>query len=110
MSAIAHDMKHLKTYMKDIDEESELLIAPCTTQVRYEPMGVVGIFSAWNYPVSTALKPLVQSITAGNCSILKPSEISSNTSKVLKKFVDRYLDAQYTQCIEGGIDVAVELN
>jgi acyl-CoA reductase-like NAD-dependent aldehyde dehydrogenase len=59
VAALAHDLKHLKTYMQDISEETELLLAPATTVIRYEPMGVVGIFSAWNYPVSTALKPVI---------------------------------------------------
>jgi acyl-CoA reductase-like NAD-dependent aldehyde dehydrogenase len=45
--------------MKDIHEETELLLAPASTLIRYEPMGVVAIFSAWNYPVMTAFKPLV---------------------------------------------------
>ena len=75
--------------MKDIVENTELLMAPGKTVIRYEPMGVVAIFSAWNYPVMTALKPLVQSLTTGNAVILKPSEIAANTSAVIKKFIDR---------------------
>jgi aldehyde dehydrogenase (NAD+) len=92
--------------MKDINEETELLMAPGKTIIRYEPMGVVGIFSAWNYPIMTAIKPVIQSITSGNALILKPSEISAASSKVLKKFIDRYLDPDFIRCIEGGIDVA----
>ena len=109
-SAAEHDLKHLKHYMKDIVENTELLMAPGKTVIRYEPMGVVAIFSAWNYPVMTALKPLVQSLTTGNAVILKPSEIASMTSAVIKKFIDRYFDSEFVRCIEGGIDVAVELN
>jgi len=45
--------------MKDINEETELLFAPATTKIRYEPYGVCGIYSAWNYPILTAFKPLV---------------------------------------------------
>jgi len=56
------------------------------------------------------MKPVIQCITAGNAIILKPSEIAPATSRVLKKFVDRYLDQDFIRCIEGGIDVAVELN
>lgn len=57
--AAQHDLKHLSTYMKDIYEDTELLLAPATTAIRFEPMGVVAIYSAWNYPIMTALKPLV---------------------------------------------------
>lgn len=106
----SHDLKHLKEYMKDKSEETELALAPARTTIRYEPLGVCGIFSAWNYPILTALKPVIQCITTGNAIILKPSEIAAATSKVLKKFVDRYLDPEFIRCIEGGVDVAVELN
>lgn len=109
-AAAAHDLKHLKSYMRDVIEETELMLAPASTYVRYEPMGVVAIYSAWNYPVMTSLKPLVQCITTGNAVIMKPSEIAPQTSKVVKKFIDTYLDQDFIRCIEGGIDVAVELN
>lgn len=88
----SHDLKHLREYMRDIAEETELLLAPAITKIKYEPLGVCGIFSAWNYPITTALKPVIQCITTGNAIILKPSEIAPATSKVLKKFVERYLD------------------
>lgn len=88
----SHDLKHLKEYMTDINEETELLLAPARTLIKYEPLGVCGIYSAWNYPITTALKPVIQCITTGNALILKPSEVAPATSKVLKKFVERYLD------------------
>jgi aldehyde dehydrogenase (NAD+) len=53
---------------------------------------VVLIVSAWNYPVTTALPPLISAIAAGNAAILKPSEMAPHTSKVLKKLFERYLD------------------
>ena len=96
--------------MKDIPEETELLLAPGRTSVRYEPFGVCGIYSAWNYPLVTMLKPVVQCICTGNAAIIKPSEVAPATSAVLKKFVERYLDTDFYQVIEGGIDVAVALN
>jgi aldehyde dehydrogenase (NAD+) len=58
-STAEHDLKHLKTYMKDVSEDTELLLAPASTYIRYEPMGVCAIYSAWNYPIMTAIKPLI---------------------------------------------------
>jgi len=55
----SHDLKHLRTYMTDINEETELLLAPARTMIKYEPLGVCAIFSAWNYPITTALKPVI---------------------------------------------------
>lgn len=56
--------------------------------VQYEPKGVVLVFSAWNYPVLLSLEPLLQAISAGNTVVLKPSEVSENTSNLLKKIID----------------------
>lgn len=107
---IQHDLKHLWSYMKPVSEDTELVLAPANTVITYEPMGICAIFSAWNYPIITALKPLIQAITTGNAVIMKPSEIAANTSAVIKKLFDRCLDPDYFRCIEGGIDVAVKLN
>lgn len=82
IAACEHDLKHLKEYMKDRHTETELLLGPGDTLIRYEPLGVVAVFSPWNYPINLALKPVVQAISAGNCVILKPSEMSPNVSRV----------------------------
>jgi len=70
----------------------------------------VAVYSAWNYPVSLALKPVANAICAGNSVIMKPSEISPHVSKVIAKLFDKYMDSEFFRCIEGGVDVAVELN
>lgn len=58
----------------------------------------------------TTLKPVIQAITAGNCVIIKPSELSAESSKVIKKFTDKYLDPEFVVTIEGAVDVAVAVN
>ncbi|MEQ2167767.1 hypothetical protein GOODEAATRI_007346, partial [Goodea atripinnis] len=60
--------------------------------VKPEPLGVVLIIGPWNYPWSLTLLPLVGAIAAGNAAILKPSEISSNSSKVIEELLPLYLD------------------
>ncbi|XP_030637002.1 aldehyde dehydrogenase family 3 member B1 [Chanos chanos] len=59
--------------------------------VRREPLGVVLIIGAWNYPLQLVLLPLVGAIAAGNCAILKPSEISQATEQLLSELVPKYL-------------------
>jgi acyl-CoA reductase-like NAD-dependent aldehyde dehydrogenase len=108
--AVEHDLKHFRSYMKFLPEETELLLFPGSTNIVYEPLGVVGIFGAWNYPVLTVFKPLIQCITTGNAAIIKPSEVSAATSSVISRFVTRYLDHDCYSVVEGGIDVAVALN
>lgn len=95
--------------MKDIDLDSSLLIAPCKSKLRYEPLGVVLIFGSWNYPYVVTLKPLCQAITAGNCAVIKPSEMAANSSAVIKKLVEKYLDKECFAVIEGGVEVAAKI-
>lgn len=57
-----------------------------------EPYGVVLVMGAWNYPIQLSLMPFSCAIAAGNCAILKPSEISVNCTKLVAKLVPKYLD------------------
>ncbi|MEQ2206823.1 hypothetical protein XENOCAPTIV_003369 [Xenoophorus captivus] len=77
--------------------------------VKPEPLGVVLIIGPWNYPWSLTLLPLVGAIAAGNAAILKPSEISSNSSKVIEELLPLYLDKDLYQVVEGGVPEAQEL-
>ncbi|KAH7420871.1 hypothetical protein KP509_13G026900 [Ceratopteris richardii] len=65
-----------------------------------EPLGVVLIFSAWNYPLLLALDPLVAAIAAGNAVILKPAECAKSMCLILKQLLPQYLDAQAVQVLE----------
>lgn len=78
-------------------------------RVQYEPFGVVLLISPWNYPVLLNIGSLVAALSAGNCAILKPSEISLNTSLVIGKMMREYFDEEYVAVLQGGPDVAEEL-
>ena len=78
--------------MKDECLNTPLRLAPGSTKVHYEPLGVVLVFGSWNYPYVVTLKPLVQAITSGNCVVIKPSEMGPYSSNAIKKLVDTYLD------------------
>lgn len=62
------------------------------SSILYEPLGVVLVISAWNYPVYTAVPLVAAAIAAGNCVILKPSELAPHTSNVLNKLFKKYLN------------------
>jgi acyl-CoA reductase-like NAD-dependent aldehyde dehydrogenase len=57
-----------------------------------DPYGVVLIIGAWNYPIQLTLLPLVGAIAAGNCVILKPSEVSPASAELMAKLIPNYLD------------------
>jgi acyl-CoA reductase-like NAD-dependent aldehyde dehydrogenase len=60
-------------------------------QIRSDPLGVVLIIGPWNYPINLMLAPLVGAIAAGNCAVLKPSEISVNASMVMADLIPKYV-------------------
>jgi aldehyde dehydrogenase (NAD+) len=69
-----------------------------------EPLGVVLVISPWNYPVQLLLSPLVGAIAAGNCAVLKPSEVTPNVSDVIGRLVPKYLDPDAITVVQGGVD------
>ncbi|KAI8334651.1 Aldehyde/histidinol dehydrogenase [Chlamydoabsidia padenii] len=75
-----------------------------TTYIRKEPKGVVLVIGAWNYPIHLTLMPIVGAIAAGNCVILKPSEVSPHTSALLAKTLTSYIDVRSFKIINGGVD------
>ena len=103
-------LNNLDWMSKDYKVETEMALGPGTTIIRHEPLGVVGIYGSWNFPVVVCLKPLIQSITTGNAVLLKPSEVAPKSSAVLKKFCEQYLDPESIQCLEGGVEVAQKMN
>ena len=57
-----------------------------------EPFGVVLVMGAWNYPLQLSMVPFASAIAAGNCVVLKPSELSANCSKLMAEKIPQYLD------------------
>ncbi|XP_059370495.1 aldehyde dehydrogenase family 3 member A2a isoform X1 [Carassius carassius] len=70
--------------------------------IQPEPLGVVLIIGAWNYPITVTLQPLVGAIAAGNAAVVKPSEVSSHTAKVME-LLSLYLDPEMYQVVTGGV-------
>ena len=109
-AGLKHEYDNVRNWMSDHPEEYEIIAAPANVFTRYEPLGVVAVIGSWNAPIVTTLKPLMQAITAGNCAIVKPSEMAPHSSAAMKKLIDEYLDSDCYVCIEGGVDIAVAVN
>lgn len=74
-------------------------------EVRYQPKGVVGIISPWNFPVQLAMDAMAGAFAAGNRIMLKPSEFTAATSALLARTIDLYFDEEEIAVIQGGPDV-----
>ena len=89
--------------MKDESVDTPLAFGPAKSYIQKEPMGVVAILGSWNFPLATLLGPLVSAIAAGNAVIVKPSEMSPFSAKVIKSLFMRHLDLNVYQCVNGGV-------
>ncbi|MEE1946501.1 aldehyde dehydrogenase family protein [Pedobacter sp. KR3-3] len=78
-------------------------------RIYYEPKGVCLIMAPWNYPFQLTMGPLISAIAAGNCVMLKPSEISPATSAVVGKIIADVFEEQEVACFEGNADLATAL-
>ncbi len=100
-------IKSLKKWTRP--EKIGLLPIPGRMRVIREPLGVVLIISPWNYPVQLLFSPLVGAIAAGNCALLKPSEITPHTSAALASMLPKYLDSDAIMLVEGAVDETTAL-
>jgi coniferyl-aldehyde dehydrogenase len=75
-------------------------------EVRYEPKGVIGILSPWNFPVQLAFGPLMQVLAAGNRAMIKPSEFTERTSELMAQLTAEYFAPEEVAVVTGGPDVA----
>ncbi|KAM6946313.1 aldehyde dehydrogenase family 3 member A2-like [Aplochiton taeniatus] len=89
--------------------EKNLLTISDEVYIQPEPLGVVLIIGAWNYPWAVTLQPLVAAISSGNAAVIKPSEVSSHSAKVMEKLLPLYLDTELYPVVTGGVPETQEL-
>ena len=78
-------------------------------EIRYEPKGLVLILSPWNYPFTLTLAPLVTAVAAGNCVMIKPSELAPNSARVIRRIVEEVFEPEEVAVFEGDHTVAQAL-
>jgi len=106
---INYALKQIANWTKPQKANIPLEQLPGFGRIYPEPLGVVLIISPWNYPFQLIIAPLVGAITAGNCAILKPSEIAAHTSKLLAEILPKYFDPAYIAVVEGGVEISQQL-
>ncbi|MBL4630392.1 MAG: aldehyde dehydrogenase family protein, partial [Paraglaciecola sp.] len=109
ISEVDHSLKHLKKWMKPRKVSTPIVAQPGKSYLMPEPLGTVLIIGAWNYPFLLVLSPLISAIAAGNCALIKPSELSANVSKLVAELVEQYLDNDAIAVVEGAVDETTEL-
>lgn len=106
---IDHARRHLRSWMRPRRARLSLTFPGARTEVRYEPKGVCLIVAPWNFPFQLALGPLTSAIAAGNRAIVKPSELTPHTSRLLSAVVSAAFPEDEAAVIEGDASVGQEL-
>ncbi|KAF8730947.1 hypothetical protein HU200_016822 [Digitaria exilis] len=93
----------IKKWMKPEKVPAAITTFPSSAQIVSEPLGVVLVISAWNYPFLLSIDPVIGAIAAGNAVVLKPSEIAPATSTLFAKLLPEYVDNTCIKVVEGGV-------
>ncbi len=105
-SEVDYAVSHIKRWSRPRRRLTPLLNLPAASYTYRQPYGVVLILSPWNYPFDLAMVPLVYAVAAGNTVVLKPSEVSENTSRILSRLIKEVFDERHVAVVEGGPEVA----
>ena len=101
MGEIRNAIKNLREWMAPEKVSSTLTTFPSSAKIYRDPLGVVLIIAPWNYPLQLLLIPLVGAIAAGNCVVLKPSELAPATEKIIVKIIEETFTENYVKVITG---------
>lgn len=100
-------IKKTRKWMKPSKRAVGMLFAPAKNEVRYQPLGVVGIIVPWNYPIFLVIGPLVAALSAGNRAMIKMSEFTPTLNKVIKTMLAEVFEENRVCIIEGEADAAI---
>ncbi len=109
VSELNHTIKNINKWAKPNMVLPSLLNFPSTDYIYKEPYGKVLIIAPWNYPYQLALCPLIAAVAAGNQVVVKPSELTPNTSSIVAKIISETFDENHVKCVEGGVEISQEL-
>ncbi len=104
LKSIKNARKELKNWTKTKNVDTPLYLFPTKSYIKKEPYGTVLIIAPFNYPFQLVFEPLIGAIAADNTAIIKPSELTPNVARVIKRLINETFDANYIEVIEGGIE------
>lgn len=112
LDTLKYAKKHVRSWMRP---ERRATLFPlglfgARSAVHYQPKGVVGIISPWNFPVNLSFAPLAGVLAAGNRAMIKPSEFTEHTSALMADLIAKYYDEDEVAVVMGGADVAAEFS
>jgi aldehyde dehydrogenase (NAD+) len=106
---VKHAIANVRRWMKPQRISPTLATLGTTSRVIYQPKGRCLLISPWNYPLTLALGPLVSAVAAGNTAILKPSEFTPHTNRVVKEIISAVFAVDEVAVVEGDAATATAL-
>lgn len=102
-------LKKLKDWVKPKKVKETIINFPASSYIHSSPYGIALIIGPWNYPFNLLMAPLIGAMAAGNCALLKPSEIAPHTAAAIAKLAKETFDEAYIAVAEGGVEVTQQL-
>lgn len=109
LDEIAFTLKSLDAWMRPRKVPTPIVQAIGSSRIHSEPLGEVLIIGPWNYPFQLLICPLVGALSAGNCAMVKPSELAPATSRVTAELLREIFPENYVAVVEGGVEASTEL-
>ncbi len=106
---IDHILSNLSTWAQPQKVSSSFINFPSRNYIYPQPYGVSLVIGAWNYPLQLAINPALASMAAGNCTIVKPSEMTPHTSELIAEIINSFFDPGYLKVIEGDAEITQSL-
>lgn len=103
---IKHTRAHLHEWMEPEPRDVSWMFMPARAEMIMQPLGVIGVMGAWNYPVQLTFGPLIGALAAGNRVVLKPSELVPDTAELIAKIVAETFAPDHVTVVNGGVSVA----
>jgi len=100
-SGLQYLHKNVARWMRPERRRVAIQFAPAKARIEYQPLGVVGIISPWNYPVALTLMPLGTALAAGNRVMIKPSEVTPATTQLIRSMLAEVFDQEQVAVISG---------
>ncbi len=102
IESIRYTRKHLQDWMEPEEREISWHLQPAKGRIVHQALGVVGILSPWNYPFQLAFFPIIAALSAGNRILVKPSEYTPETNRVLRLLLKDVFSEEVVDLVEGG--------
>lgn len=102
-------IKNLKKISQPKRVATPLFAMPASSKVHYDPLGMVLLIAPWNYPLQLVFVPLIGAIAAGNTVVVKPSELSVHTSRVVAEIIEEVFETHYVAVVPGDKHIVQEL-